>query len=82
MPQNKQHKEQCGFFTIAQNTEDCDYVRLAYLLALSIKATQSKIKSFAVAVDDPDTVPEKYRKVRFGKFYSCFTFSFTLVEIL
>ena len=54
MPQREQHKEQCGFFTIAQNTEDCDYVRLAYLLALSIKATQSEIKSFAVAVDDPD----------------------------
>ena len=63
MPQREQHKEQCGFFTIAQNTEDCDYVRLAYLLALSIKATQSEIKSFAVAVDDPDAVPEKYRKV-------------------
>ena len=57
MPQNKQHKEQCGFFTIAQNTEDCDYVRLAYLLALSIKATQAKIKSFAVAVDDGLVVP-------------------------
>jgi hypothetical protein len=44
------HKEQQGFLTIAANTEDVDYLRLAYLQALNIKATQ-KIKSFAVIVD-------------------------------
>jgi hypothetical protein len=41
------HKEQQGFLTIAANTEDVDYLRLAYLQALNIKATQ-KIKSFAL----------------------------------
>lgn len=44
------HKEQQGFLTIAANTDDTDYLRLAYLQALNIKATQ-KIKSFAVIVD-------------------------------
>ena len=58
MPQREQHKEQCGFFTIAQNTEDCDYVRLAYLLALSIKATQSEIKSFACLLYTSDAADE------------------------
>lgn len=44
------HKEQQGFLTIAANTEDVDYLRLAYLQALNIKATQ-KIKSFAIIID-------------------------------
>ena len=44
------HKEQQGFLTIASNTKDVDYLHLAYLQALNIKATQ-KIKSFAVIVD-------------------------------
>jgi hypothetical protein len=44
------HKEQQGFLTVAANTPDVDYLRLAYLQALNIKATQ-KIKSFAVIVD-------------------------------
>ena len=44
------HKEQQGFLTIASNTKDVDYLRLAYLQALNVKATQ-KIKSFAVIVD-------------------------------
>lgn len=44
------HKEQQGFLTIASNTKDVDYLRLAYLQSLNVKATQ-KIKSFAVIVD-------------------------------
>jgi hypothetical protein len=44
------HQEQQGFLTFAANTQDVDYLRLAYLQALNIKATQ-KIKSFAVIVD-------------------------------
>ena len=44
------HKEQQGFLTIASNTEDVDYLNLAYLQALNVKATQ-KTKSYAVIVD-------------------------------
>lgn len=44
------HKEQQGFLTVATNSEDVDYLNLAYLQALNIKATQ-KIKSYAVIVD-------------------------------
>jgi len=47
-----QHKEQQGFLTVACNT-DVDYLHLAYVQALNVKATQ-KIKSYAVIVD-PDT---------------------------
>lgn len=42
--------EQKGYFTFAKNTSKCDYLRLAYLQAASIKKTQ-KINSYAVAVD-------------------------------
>lgn len=45
-----QHKEQQGYFTFAQNTDQVDYLHLAYLQALNIKATQRHNK-FAVAVD-------------------------------
>ncbi len=44
------HQEQQGFLTVAANTAEVDYLQLAYLQALNIKATQ-KIKSFAVIVD-------------------------------
>lgn len=44
------HQEQQGFLTIAANTAEVDYLHLAYLQALNIKATQ-QIKSFAVIVD-------------------------------
>ena len=52
-----QHKEQCGFVTFAHNTPDVDYLELAYLQALNIKATQ-KINSYAVLVDS-----ETYKQV-------------------
>jgi hypothetical protein len=47
-----QHKEQQGFLTVACNTE-VDYLHLAYIQALNVKATQ-RINSYAVIVD-PDT---------------------------
>ncbi len=50
---NDQFKEQKGFLTFAQNNSTTDYLRLAYCQALSIKATQSKVTSVAVAVDEP-----------------------------
>lgn len=39
-----------GFLTIAQNTVDCDYLRLAYLQAMSVKLTMPAAK-YAVVVD-------------------------------
>ena len=59
-----QHKEQQGFLTVAVNNADTDYLHLAYLQALNIKATQ-KIKSFAVVVDKKtsDLINDKHREV-------------------
>ena len=45
-----QHKERQGYVTFAQNTDEVDYLELAYLQALNIKATQ-KHNSYAVIVD-------------------------------
>lgn len=45
-----QHKEQQGFVTLAQNTDEVDYLELAYLQCLNIKATQTSNK-YAVIVD-------------------------------
>lgn len=50
-----------GFLVIAQNTENVDYVKQAYALALSIKATQSTVTNISVVTNDP--VPEEYRNV-------------------
>ena len=47
-----QHKAQQGFLTFAQNTAEVDYLRLAYLQALNIKATQPNAQ-VAVVVDLP-----------------------------
>ena len=59
-----QYQAQQGFFTIAQNTADVDYLRLAYLQALSIKLTMPG-SLYAVAVDKHtlESVTEDYRKV-------------------
>lgn len=44
------HKEQLGFLTVACNSDQVDYLHLAYLQALNIKKTQKNNK-FAVVVD-------------------------------
>jgi hypothetical protein len=45
-----QHKEQQGFLTFAKNSPDVNYLELAYVQCLNIKATQSH-NSYAVVVD-------------------------------
>jgi len=50
-----------GFLIYAQNTEDTDYVRQAYALALSIKNSQTEITN--VSIVSNDTILEKYRSV-------------------
>jgi hypothetical protein len=59
-----QFKEQQGFVTLAQNTRDVDYLNLAYLQALNIKATQ-KENNYAVIVDahTKEQVTEQHRDV-------------------
>jgi len=58
------HKEQQGVLTVAANSSTVDYLELAYLQALNVKATQ-KIKSFAVIVDTEtySLVKEHHKKV-------------------
>lgn len=57
-------KEQQGYFTFAQNTEDVNYLELAYAQALSIKCTQ-KTNSYAVAVDTKtkELITNRHREV-------------------
>lgn len=45
---------------IAQNNDKHDYIKMSYVLALSIKATQSTVSNFAICVTDKDEVPEEY----------------------
>lgn len=51
-----------GIAAFAQNNPYTDYLRLAYLQALSVKLTQTH-NQYAVFVDDPKAVPAKYREV-------------------
>jgi len=57
------HQEQQGFMTIAQNS-DVDYLRLAYVQAMSVKLTMPGSK-YAVAVDGKtlESVTDAHRKV-------------------
>jgi hypothetical protein len=55
---------QQGFLTIAQNTADVDYLRLAYVQAMSIKLTMPG-SQYAVIVDEEtlSTVTDSHKKV-------------------
>lgn len=57
-------KEDIGFVTFAQNTSEVDYLRLAYLQALNVKATHPGAK-YAVIVDTETItqVTDKHRQV-------------------
>lgn len=59
-----QHKEQQGFVTLAINNAETDYLELAYLQALNVKATQQNNR-YAVIVDTAtnELVTDKHRKV-------------------
>lgn len=48
-----------GFVVLAQNSENIDYVRQAYYLALSIKKSQPTINNVSIVTNDQ--VPEKYQ---------------------
>ncbi len=61
---SRQFYNQQGFLTFAINNSNTDYLRLAYLQALNIKATQ-KIKNVSVIVDQETLlcVTDKHRRV-------------------
>jgi len=52
-----------GYLILAQNNNSSDYVRMAYVLALSIKFSQKEVTSVSLVTDIPDAVPEHYKKV-------------------
>lgn len=51
-----------GFFTFAQNTNTVDYVKIAYLQAMSIKLTQ-KNNQYAIGVTPGQVIDDKYKQV-------------------
>lgn len=59
---NREFKSQRGFLTFAQNGRT-DYVRLAYALGLSLKATQSEVSALSIVVTPGTKVPDRYRVV-------------------
>lgn len=50
-----------GFFIVAQNSKECDYIRQAYYLAKSIQDSQEVYRSVSIMTNDP--VPEEYQSV-------------------
>jgi hypothetical protein len=58
------HKEQQGYVTFAQNTDTVDYLHLAYIQALNIKATQQQNR-YAVLVDarTKELITDEHRQV-------------------
>jgi hypothetical protein len=57
------NKEGQGFLTFAINMGEVDYLRLAYLQALNVKATQHGAKYAVITNVHEEAVPEKYLKV-------------------
>jgi len=52
-----------GYLILAQNSDSNDYVRMAYVLALSIKTSQQEVTSVSLITDVVDAVPEHYKEV-------------------
>lgn len=64
MPRITPHQSQFGYLTFAQNTDCVDYLKLAYVQAMSIKLTMPG-SQYAVLVDAAtlDCVEDKHRKI-------------------
>jgi len=52
-----------GYLILAQNNGSDDYVRMAYVLALSIKISQKEVTSVCLVTDVVDAVPDHYKSV-------------------
>lgn len=59
----REFKRHRGYITIAQQSGGVDYLRMAYALALSLRATQSTVPYLTVAVLPNTEVPKKYADV-------------------
>lgn len=57
------YKRKRGFFTFAQNNSKHDYLRMAYALALSLKATQKDNGYLTVGITPGQEVPAHYLAV-------------------
>lgn len=57
MQQNKTR----GFFTIAQNNFNTDYVKLSYVLALSLKSSQVHFNKLSIGITPNTKIPENYK---------------------
>lgn len=51
-----------GFLVYASNNEKTDYLKMAYLQAMSIKLTQS-VNKYALVIRPGDVIPDKYKQV-------------------
>jgi len=54
------NKRRRGFFTIAQNNDSVDYVRLAYGLALSLKHSQKEVSHLTVGITPGTKIDRRY----------------------
>ena len=52
-----------GYLILAQNSDSNDYVKMAYVLALSIKISQKEVRSVSLVTDIIDAVPDHYKEV-------------------
>lgn len=52
-----------GYLILSQNNPEFDYLTLAYVNALTIKLTQSRVNSVSLVTDNVEAVPEKYKNV-------------------
>lgn len=51
-----------GYLILAQNNSKDDYLKMAYVAAMSIKITQQAVKNVTLITDVPDAVPDHYRE--------------------
>jgi hypothetical protein len=58
-----------GFLVVAENNNDVDFIKMAYVLALSLKSTQSKVSNLSIITTD-DNIDKKYIEV-FDKIIKC-----------
>lgn len=52
-----------GYLILAQNNPEFDYLKLAYINALTIRLTQTKVNSVSLVTDVVDAVPHHYKEV-------------------
>jgi hypothetical protein len=52
-----------GYLIFAQNNKTDDYIKMAYILALSLKVTQTEIQNVSLVTDVVDAVPNHYKNI-------------------